>query len=198
MIMAVAVAVAAVSQAASIAWGGAISQPDGATELAANTMAYLVYSSSAITGGASFDGTNLKNGSDATIASTVSTHTITATEAAGWEFGETYAKSGSDVNGFYAVLISDMNTDPKYSIYTLNEVTGTTATSPTTNLQISWADGYLTSGGYTVTGSVPEPTSGLLLLLGMARPRLRFGCVRALREPPTSGGYGLALKRKRA
>jgi len=46
--------------------------------------------------------------------------------------------------------------------------------------------------------AVPEPTSGLLLLLGMARPRLRFGCVRALREPPTSGGYGLALRRKRA
>ena len=116
MIMAVAVAVAAVSQAASIAWGGAISQPDGATELAANTMAYLVYSSSAITGGASFDGTNLKNGSDATIASTVSTHTITATEAAGWEFGETYAKSGSDVNGFYAVLISTKNHYPELTI----------------------------------------------------------------------------------
>ena len=68
MIMAVAVTVAAVSQAASIMWGGAISQPDGATELAADTMAYLVYSSSAITGGASFDGTSLKNGSDAIIA----------------------------------------------------------------------------------------------------------------------------------
>ena len=46
--------------------------------------------------------------------------------------------------------------------------------------------------------NVPEPTIALLLVLGMARPRLRFGCVRALREPPTSGGYGLALKRKRA
>ena len=34
---------------------------------------------------------------------------------------------------------------------------------------------------------VPEPTSGLLMLLGMARPRLRFGCVRALREPPPGG-----------
>ena len=90
---------------------------------------------------------------------------------------ETYAKSGSDVNGFYAVLISDMNTNPMYSIYTLPEVTGTTATSPTTGLALDWADGYLTSGGYTVTGAVPEPTSGLLLLLGMA---------------------GLALKRKRA
>lgn len=177
MIMAVAVTVAAVSQAASIMWGGAISQPDGATELAADTMAYLVYSSSAITGGASFDGTSLKNGSDATIASTVSTHKISASEAAGWEFMETYAKSGSDVNGFYAVLISDMNTEPKYSIYNLAEISGTTATSPTTSRMLDWGDGYLTQGGYTVTGAVPEPTSGLLLLLGVA---------------------GLALKRKRA
>ncbi len=48
------------------------------------------------------------------------------------------------------------------------------------------------------TAAVPEPTSCLLMLLGMARPRLRFGCVRALREPPTRGGYGLALRRRRA
>ena len=177
MIMAVAVTVAAVSQAASVAWGGAISQPDGETELAANTMAYLVYSSSAITGAASFDGTNLKNGTGDTIASMVSTHTITAEEASGWDFMGIYDKTGSDVNGFYAVLISDMNTNPKYSIYDAGEITGTTATSSTKSITLDWGDGYLTSGGYTVTGAVPEPTSGLLLLLGMA---------------------GLALRRKRA
>ena len=173
MITVVAMTIAAVSQAASIMWGGAISQPDGATELAANTMAYLVYSSSAITGAASFDGTNLKNGTGDTIGSMVSTHTITADEAAAWDFMETYAKTGADVNGFYAVLISDMNTEPKYSIYNLAEVTGTTATSPTTNRTLAWDTGYLTSGGYTVTGAVPEPTSGLLLLLGMAGLALR-------------------------
>ena len=177
MIMAVAVTVAAVSQAASIMWGGAISQPDGATELAADTMAYLVYSSSAITGAASFDGTDLKNGAGDTVASMVSTHTITGAEAGEWMFSETYAKAGSGVDGFYAVLVSDMNSSPKYSIYTLDEVSGTTPTSQTTLRTIDWDTGYLTSGGYTVTGAVPEPTSGLLLLLGMA---------------------GLALKRKRA
>ena len=177
MIAVCAVAFAAVAQAASVAWGGAISQPDGATELAANTMAYLVYSTSAITGAASFDGTDLKNGAGDTVASMVSTHTITADEASAWDFMATYAKTGSDVNGFYAVLISDMNAEPKYSIYNAGEITGTTATSSTTSITLDWGDGYLTSGGYTVTGAVPEPTSGLLILLGLA---------------------GLALKRKRA
>jgi len=168
-----AMTVAAVSQAASVAWGGAISQPDGETELAANTAAYLVYSSSEITGAATFDGTDLLNGSKEVIASTVSTHTITAGEAAGWDFGETYAKAGSDVNGFYAVLISDMGANPNYSIYYAGEVSGTTPTSSTTSITLDWSDGYLTQGGYTVAGAVPEPTSGLLLLLGVAGLALR-------------------------
>ena len=179
MIAVCAVAVAAVAQAACINWGGAISQPDGATELAANTMAYLVYSDASFVGtGASFDGTKLTKGSD-TLATMVSSHSITASEATNWEFSETYTKAGSDVNGYYAVLISDNGAQPKYSFYALEQVTGTTAASPTTSRLVDWsmAPSGLAASGYIVTGSVPEPTSGLLLLLGMA---------------------GLALKRRRA
>ena len=62
----------------------------------------------------------------------------------------------------------------------LGDITGTTATSPTQILLYneSWASDTmsLTTGGYN-TAVAPEPTSGLLILLGMA---------------------GLALKRKRA
>ena len=173
MVMAVAVAFAAVSQAASVAWGGAISAPDGETELAANTSAYLVWAASAITGAATFDGTDLKNSAGDAVATTVATHTITGAEASNWEFSATYDKSGSGVDGFYAVLISDMNDNPMYSIYTLDEVSGTTAMSSPTGRKLDWDTGYLTQGGYTVTGAVPEPTSGLLLLLGMAGLALR-------------------------
>lgn len=177
MIAVCAVAFAVSVQAASILWGGAVSEPDGATEVAANTMAYLVYSDASFVGtGATFDGTKLTKGSD-TLATMVSSHSISASEATNWEFGGLYDNTGKDVNGFYAILVSDNGANPKYSFYDVGEVTGTTATSPTTNLQVSWDAGYLTQGGYTVTGAVPEPTSGLLILLGMA---------------------GLALKRKRA
>ena len=176
MITAVAVAFAAVSQAASIVWGGAISQPDGMTELAANTPVYLVWAASSIVGASTFDGTDLKNGTGDVVASTVDTHTITADEAAGWDFAETYDKTGADVNGFYAVLISDMNSTPSYSIYALDEISGTTATSPSKNVQLTWESGnYLTQGGYTIAGGspIPEPTSGLLMLLGVAGLALR-------------------------
>ena len=179
MIAVCAVAVAAVAQAAALNWGGAISDPTGTTELSAGTMAYLVYSDASFVGtGASFDGTKLTKGSD-TLATMVSSHSITASEATNWEFMETYGNPGKDVNGYFAVLISDNGAQPKYSFYALDQVTGTTASSPTTSRVVSWADAPtgLAASGYIVTGSVPEPTSGLLLLLGMA---------------------GLALRRKRA
>jgi len=178
MIAVCAVAVAAVAQAAALNWGGAISDPTGTSELSAGTMAYLVYSDASFVGtGATFDGTKLTKGSD-TLATMVSSHSITASEAANWEFLETYGNPGKDVNGYYAVLISDNGAQPKYSFYALDQVTGTTASSPTTSRLVDWtaAPSGLAASGYIVE-SVPEPTSGLLLLLGMA---------------------GLALKRKRA
>ena len=99
MIAVCAVAVAAVAQAAALNWGGAISDPTGTTELSAGTMAYLVYSDASFVGtGASFDGTKLTKGSD-TLATMVSSHSITASEATNWEFMETYGNPGKDVNG---------------------------------------------------------------------------------------------------
>ena len=180
MIALAAVAVATVSQAASIAWGGAISLPDGMTEVTAGTGAYLVYSASTFsdTGSLKFDGTNLKSG-DSTIASTVDSYAITAGDAATWTFSKTEDKSGSDVNGFYAILVGDAAAASNYSFYSF-EVTGTTAQSTAYDaiLGHNWDPDYLTQGGYTVAAAaVPEPTSGLLLLIGMA---------------------GLALRRKRA
>ena len=175
MIALAAVAVAAVSQAASINWGGAISLPDGMTEVAAGTSAYLVYSASTFsdTGSLKFDGTDLKAG-DSTVASTVDSYAITAGDATNWTFMKTYDKSGSDVNGYYAILVGDAVSANNYSFYSF-EVTGTTAQSTAFDAVTghNWDSDYLTQGGYTVTGAVPEPTSGLLILLGMAGLALR-------------------------
>lgn len=174
MFMVGAVALAVSVQAASILWGGAVSQPDGETEIGAGTMAYLVWSDSAFSStGATFDGTALKVG-DVTLASMVDSHAITASESGNWDFAGAYSKAGSDVDGFYAVLISNGADNPMYSFYDLGEVSGTTPTSPQKNLQVSWSDGYLTQNGYTVPGGdIPEPTSGLLLLVGGAALALR-------------------------
>ena len=174
MIAAAIVCAAAFAQAATVNWGGAISEPDGETPLAPNTMAYLVFSSSAISpaAGATFDGTSLKNG-ETEIAAMVDSYAITASDAEDWSFLKAYDNPGASVDGFYAVLISDNGTNPTYSVYAYDEITGTTAASQPTNRVVDWGEGYLTQGGYTVASAVPEPTSGLLLLLGVAGLALR-------------------------
>ena len=176
-----AVAIAATVQASSIKWGGGIAQPNNTDELSANSVAVLLYSSSAMSAATTING--LTVGSTANNGGTVvSTYTITAGDASGWTFTTTYAGTSPDAeNGFYAILIADAGDLSKASYQYMGEVSGQTAVSaPATlyyNLDWSGANG-LTAGGYNVAvGAVPEPTSGLLLLLGMA---------------------GLALKRKRA
>lgn len=179
IIAAAIVCVAAMSQAASVYWGGAIGTPDGADTLPAGTQAALIFSDSAFSGAATTlagwsAGAEANNG-----GSVVGLYTMTANDSSNWAFSATYSKDGS-VDGYYAVLVLN-GTGDMASYYDIGNISGTTgASSPTDKLiNLSWTGGeYLTSGGYTVTvGAVPEPTSGLLLLLGMA---------------------GLALKRKRA
>jgi len=173
------ICVAAMSQAASVYWGGAIATPDGNDTLPAGTQAALIFSDSAFTGVATTlagwsVGAEANNG-----GSVVSLYTMDANDSSNWAFSATYSKDGS-VDGYYAVLVSN-DTGDSASYYDIGNISGTTgASSPTDKLvNVTWASGeYVTSGGYTVAvGAVPEPTSGLLILLGMA---------------------GLALKRKRA
>ncbi len=178
-LMAAAVVFAAGVHGSSVQWGGAISEPDGVTALAAGTQAFLVWSEAAFSGtGAEFDGTSLSSGGTK-VASMVDSYTISGTEAGNWSFSRTYDKSGSGVDGYYAVLIGNAATDPtKYSFYDLGQISGTKADTAPQDLSVDWSDGYLTSGGYTVSaatagGSIPEPTSGLLMLIGMAGLALR-------------------------
>ena len=173
------VACAASLQAASVVWGGAIAAPDyntsgNSAEYPAT--AYLLYAATDLGTSTSFDtGTGLSN----TGFSMVDQYSITASDATdNWAFSKTYDKAGSDVNGFYQVLVTDA-AGTQAALYEFS-ISGTTAASSPSNMKLngSWStNDTLLSGGYTVTVSnVPEPTSGLLLLLGMAGLALRRRC----------------------
>ena len=176
LIIAVAiVCVATMSQAASVYWGGAIGTPDGSDTLPAGTQAALLFSDSAFSGAATTlagwsVGAEANNG-----GSVVGLYTMDDNDSANWAFSATYSKDGS-VDGYYAVLV--LNAAGDYaSYYAVGNISGTTGASSPTDLGINTGWGsteYLTSGGYTVAvGAVPEPTSGLLLLLGVGALALR-------------------------
>ena len=174
-----AVVVATAVNAATVAWGGTFSTPDLSDTLPAGTQFALLYSTSAFSGAAtSVEGFTVGSKAD-NGGSIVSTTTATASQSENWEFSAYWDNTGKDVNGYFAILTLNGTGDKAAYMY-LGEISGTTATSPTTYLAYNagWADDTksITTGGFN-TAVAPEPTSGLLILLGMA---------------------GLALKRKRA
>jgi ABC-type cobalt transport system substrate-binding protein len=177
MIALAAIAFTVVSQAASLKWGGAIANGDADTEMSAGSTAWLIWSSTAFTGAATkLDAAAGTADNGGTI---VGTYTMTSGDIESYTFTSTYSNVGGDVNGYYAILVADGSDLTKASYMDMGSISGTTATSPESNLffNLDWdTNAYLSQGGYN-TAVVPEPTSGLLILFGMA---------------------GLALRRKRA
>ena len=174
-----AVAIASVVNAASLQWGGTFSTPDLSDTLAAGTQFALLYSASDFSGDAT-SVTGFTKGATADNGGTiVDVYSINSEQSGNWEFMTEWANTGKDVNGYYAILTLNATGDKAAYMY-LGDISGTTATSPMQYLvyNAGWADDTksITTGGYS-TAVAPEPTSGLLLILGMA---------------------GLALKRKRA
>ena len=173
MIALAVVAVAAVTQAASVSWGGAIAHGDADTEMSAGSTAWLLWSSTAFEGAATKLDTSAGTADNG--GSIVGTYSITASDIESYTFSAIYTKAGSDVNGYYAILVADGSDLTMASYMDMGQITGTTATSQTTPLtfNLDWDDdSYLSQGGYN-TAVVPEPTSGLLMLLGMAGLALR-------------------------
>ena len=184
MIALAAVAVAAVAQAASINWAVNANSwtYSDSTKAAANTAVYLIDASkwstieTAIIGGATALTTDtagvLAVGKTSNAKGTVSVSTATsASLTAGTSYDFAYlvidTRDASDVKYFASLAESVAAYDPTDETY--SEVQSVTF----------MASHYSTSGvsGGWQSAAVPEPTSGLLLLLGMA---------------------GLALRRKRA
>lgn len=136
----------------------------------------LAFYSSDATVSATFDGSSVVAGGDTIISS----FAPSASGGTGTATGKKLEYDYSAGSYYYAVLYNSKGTTSTsaYDYYAVSSVlTGNpVAVSPDTPLSLTWqtAAGY---PSYTATSAVPEPTSSLLLLLGMA---------------------GLALKRKRA
>lgn len=176
MIALASVALAVTVQAASVNWGGAIANGDADTKMSAGSTAWLIWSATEFTGvPASLDTTV---GTATNGGKIVGTYEITAADILSYTFISTYDVAGAGVDGYYAILVADGSDLTHASYMDMGPISGTNAQSSATELvyNITWdnASNYLSMNGYN-TAVVPEPTSGLLMLLGLA---------------------GLALKRK--
>lgn len=170
-----AVAVATCSQAAAYKWktaarGGAVNGPDTGAVLASGT-AYLFTASAAETVFNDwFGGTSLG------AMGALDSNSLSAGKIAGKGTTFDYSSS-STLDAFFAITTTIGGKDYLY-ISSVASCTGVDVGS--TTLQFKEAEtsslaSKLASGGYQGAGwyAVPEPTSGLLLLLGMAGLALR-------------------------
>lgn len=175
LIMLCAIVAAAVSvHAASFTWGGAIATEDQSASLPAGLNAYLVYSdtdvfSSGITTFNTATGTTDKGG---TLRQT---YKLTADDEAGWAYSATYSNTDyTQMNGYYAAILVN-GSDMYYTTFNVSEFTSPTTPMQDKKLNYDW-------GGTDYIGDparkgkaegVPEPTSGLLLLVGAGLLGLR-------------------------
>lgn len=178
LIMTIAIVYAVVSvQAASVSWGGAAAQPgDSMGVLSEGSKAALLWSEVAFSGAA----TTLDNFAVGGVADNggkvVSVGDITPGMASDGSISFTYDNVGKDVNGYYAILVADGSDLTKASYMDMGQISGTTPTSAATSLKLNpnWdTDEFLNSNGYNTAVGVPEPTSGILLVLGIAGMALR-------------------------
>jgi len=176
LVAAIAIAAAVTANAAAWDWktaktGGAVNGPDTGSALASGT-AYLFLSTAAETVFTSWvDGTALSS-----IAGSLDSASISAGKIAAKS--ETFDYTADPLNVIFATTTNVGGTD---YLYISTVASGGAVDVGKTTLQFkettaSSAASMLASGGYQGAGwysSVPEPTSGLLMLLGMAGLALR-------------------------
>ena len=101
---------------------------------------------------------------------------MAAADSEAWAFEANYSNDDyTQMNGYYAMVLVN-GTDMYYNTWQVTEFTS--ATTPKQNYKVNadWSGtDYLGDPARkgTVTGGVPEPTSGLLLLIGGAMLALR-------------------------
>ena len=163
----------AVSYGATLNWGGNLCQSDAETATAEGSIAYLVYSASDMSGKVGSNFSESTAWGDGT--SIVSTYTVTADDSANYSFQSAYAKSYSEMTGYYAIVINEKGTTSygAYASATKYTFDNDTALSNMV-LATGWGAGeFLASNGAGTFVPAPEPTSGFLMLLGLAGLALR-------------------------
>lgn len=171
--------VTAAVQAASVAWGGAAAQPgDSMGVLSNGSQALLLWSDVAFTDAATKVDALAIGGVADNGGTVVSVGAVTPGMASDGVIEFNYDNPGKSVDGYYAILVADGNDLSKASYMDMGQISGTTASSPTTDLKLNpkWeSDEFLNSNGYNVAvgGNIPEPSSGILLLIGIAGMALR-------------------------
>ncbi len=176
----VSVALAAGLQAASVTWGAPVAGPQY-EDMAAGQQVFLLYSSAQadlaetiVTGNsADWSKWTVDNG-----ASVVASYKLTADdvnpEVASFQSSFTRSDANGGVNGFYQIVLFNEDND-QFAVYDAGQLTGISDTSSAGSIVSDWsAETWLGANGYTGTVSaVPEPTSGLLMLVGLAGLALR-------------------------
>ena len=160
LIFAALVAVVAVSaHANTLQWG--VNATTGTLDPTkfANATAYLMYSASAISVPTSTDKASYST-SDLTAGSQLASGTMTGGEFSGSNLIDTL----SGKHYYYMAVISS---DGKYMAISTTTKTANMSTS-TANTALKWS-----TAQFKTYGGVPEPTSGLLMLVGLGALALR-------------------------
>ncbi len=181
MVLAV-VALAMSAQSATILWKlGTSIKPDGSSNAASGTLNMYVWTVSESV----YNSTAIEDiwgtYGNTTIAS-ITGYSASVTGkggAAGGNASQEVTAPTTGTDNYYALVIStyDSDLDGTVDMYAANKTIGTmntagTAGGNTSNLA-RYIGGQTTGGAVTWTEAVPEPTTGLLVLLGVAGLALR-------------------------
>lgn len=170
LVMSAIVVVAFCANAASMNWGGAICAEDGVSAPNSGTTAYLLYSDAAFGAISEFNSATKTTNAGGTM---VDQYTITAADAAAYTFMDKYDNDWDKLNGYYAMVLVDGD-KMYYNTFQVTEYSSATTPTQDKMINMDWSGTeFLGNPAKSGTVSVPEPTSGLLMLVGLGALALR-------------------------